>query len=176
MTLDVTVAGALSDAYLTVEQIDTLAAADLGTFAAAWSDADTEALPGGGPNRSRKEAAIRRATLDLEAVVEHVSSPYDPLVQARLFPRSIDQSVAGVAFIPSAVKRAQYVQALYLFSNADLLDAAASRRARGLSSFSEPNVSGSLSTDSSLGRYSPELEGVLKPLTGQAVIGWIVPS
>jgi hypothetical protein len=175
MVLDATVGGSLADSYLTVDEADARAAADIGTFAAAWADAATEDLPAGGPNRTRKEQALRRAVLDLEGVVEHVGALWD-LDQARLFPRSVDLDGSGDPFIPERVQRAQYLQAVYLFANIDVLEAAATRRARGLVSFSEPNVSGSLSTDARFGQLHPELVAVLKPLTESAVVGWIVPS
>lgn len=177
MVLDATVGGESADSYLTVEQADARAALDLGSFAAAWASAATEALPAGGPNRTKKEAALRRAAIDLEGVVEYVGSLYDPVTpQLRFFPRAIDLDSAGDPYIPERIFRAQYVQALYLFTNIETIEDAATRRARGLSSFSEPNISGSMATDANAGRLSPELVGILKPLVSDAVVGWIVPS
>jgi hypothetical protein len=170
MVLDATVAGASADAYLTVEDADGRASRDLGEYAAAWSSASTEA--GDGPNRRKKEAAIRRATEDVEMVASVVEMPYDD-DQARVFPRA-DDELDAEPYIVERVLKATYLQAVFLFSNAEMLDHAATRRARGLTSFSEPNVSGSLADRADYGRYAPGLERLLAPLADGAVIGIIV--
>lgn len=171
MALDATVGGLLADAYLTVADVDTRAARDLGTFAAAWVSDATEAAADG-PNRLQKEAAIRRATEEIEELADVASDPYT-IDQARIFPRSFDYDDAG-PYIPAAIGTATYRQAVYLYSNADRIDHASTRRARAMTNFSEPNVSGSLAADASYGRFAPGVERILKPLTEGSVIGVIV--
>lgn len=174
MALDATVGGALSDAYLTVANVDDRAAGDLGEFAGAWLDAVTEA-EANGPNRLKKEAAIRRATQDADEAIESVAARWDP-DQALLVPRSNDVDDVGNPIIPGAVQQAVYRQALFLFSNAETLDQAMTRRARGMTNFSEPNVSGTMAEDPMHGRYAVGFHALLKPLTNAAVVGWIVRS
>jgi hypothetical protein len=131
--LDATAGGALSDSYLTVAAADALAGADLGPEAVRWIAATTP----------EKEAALRRATRDLEAYlrtgwVRWYSG------QALLFPRAIDvHTVAGevVPMIPRTLELATYEQATYVLVNAPVMDRAATRRARELQTVSEPNTS-----------------------------------
>lgn len=168
MTLIVTPGGLTSDAYLDVAAADAMAAADLGAFASKWVAAATEASASG-TNRLRKEAALRRAAQDIDELVRSVPA-YAVSGQALLFPRNVDYS--GAYYIPAGVQRAAYRQALYLFANADVIDAAKMRQARQLSSFSEPNVSGTLA-DAGVGRFDPSLDGILQPFTVGAMVGWI---
>jgi hypothetical protein len=171
MALIVTAGGLDSDAYLDVAAADARAAADLGAYASKWVAAATE-VSLSGPNRLRKEAALRRATQDVDELVRSV-----PAVavtgQALLFPRSLDWSTGWM--IPAGIQRATYRQALYLFANADVIDAAKTRQARQLSSFTEPNVSGTIA-EPSVGRFDPSLEGILQPYTVGAMVGWIALS
>jgi hypothetical protein len=170
--IDATVAGASADSYLTVDEADALAIADLGRQARQWlaSDLDT------------KEAALKRATRDVDDFVDVVPSrwSYDAAtgapLQALLFPRGGD-ALEGVPFIPSTVVRATYEQAAYLILNADAIDAAASRRAQGLSNFANPDgTGGTLSTDPHAGRLAPRVERLLTRLSGASVIAEIVTT
>lgn len=138
MALDATVAGATADSYLTVAAADALAAADVGPEATAWLDAGA----------AEKEQALKRATREIDAEVRSdwvrysytVTSPYR---QRLRFPRSIDYTGTSpkVPFIPDDIINATYEQATYVHKNAAVLDAAAVRRAQGLRSGSEPDVS-----------------------------------
>src|SRR4051794_17191794 len=95
MALDPTVAGASSDSYLSVAAADAMAAADLGPEAEAW-------VRGSAP---QKEAALRRATRELDSYLGSRWMRYDT-AQARLFPRSVDfRGTWGtpVPFIPADI-------------------------------------------------------------------------
>jgi hypothetical protein len=170
MALIVTPGASDAESYLDVAAADAFAAGDLGAYAEGWSAAKTEASLTG-PNRLRKEAALRRASRDVDELVGLVSSPYS-LTQALVFPRSWDLE-AGVLIIPAGVRRETYRQAAYLFANAHVLDQAATRQARGLSSFGEPNVSGTISTEPNAGRFAPGLAVALQPFAGASTVGWI---
>lgn len=130
MVLDVTPGGVSADSYLSVEDADALAARDIGPEAEKWLAAGT--------TTEQKEAALRRATRDLDAYLRTGWRPFT-VGQALLFPRAIDVAAAG-AFIPSRLQRATYEQATYVLANAPILDKAAARQARQLASASEPNV------------------------------------
>lgn len=129
--IDATVAGATANSYLTVADADALAADDFGPEREWWLDAGGE----------QKELALKRATAELDDWLRSGWTRWD-LSQALLFPRSIDYSgTPAAAFIPSRIGRATYYQAAFLVRNARVLAAADVRRARGLASASEANMS-----------------------------------
>lgn len=138
MTLDATVAGALADSYLTVEDADALAEADMGPEATRWLDANTTV--------AERERALKRATREIDGYVR-TGWPKYTATQALRFPRSIDVA-SDVAYIPADITMAAYHQAAYVLRNAAVIDKANARHARGLSQFSEPNVSGSIDDES----------------------------
>lgn len=169
MPLIVTPGAVDADAYLDVATADALAAGDLGSFAAKWLAAVTEG--GTGPNRTRKEAALRRAAQDVDELTGYAGDRSSS-VQALVFPRLVDWD--GSAFvIPGGVTRAAYRQALYIFATAEVADAAKVRQARGLSSFTEPNVGGTVAADPTAGRFDPSLESLLRPYAIAGTVGWI---
>jgi len=55
--------------------------------------------------------------------------------------RVVNAALTSVPIIPGAIASATFAQAKYLNANADVLDAAATRKGRGLTSASEPNIS-----------------------------------
>ena len=169
MALIVTPGAANADAYLDVATADTLAAGDLGALAAKWVQATTEVALDGA-NRLRKEAAIRRATQDVDELVGYAGD-LSASTQALRFPRLVDWT-GSAWIIPAGIVRAAYRQAVYLFGTADVRDAAAVRRARELSNFTEPNVSGSLAEAGS-GRFDPSLEALVQPYQLAGTVGWI---
>lgn len=140
MTLDATVAGASADSYLTVAAADALAGADMGPEADRWL-AETTTV-------SDREKALKRATREIDGYVRTGWAKHAG-TQALRFPRSIDESSAGVAFIPAAMLAATYHQAAYVFANAAVIDRASARHARNLSSASEPEMSGTQADDPS---------------------------
>lgn len=166
MALDATPAGASADSYLSVATADALAGNDLGGFVDEWLAAVL----------AMKEKALKTATRMIDAyIVGDDLSPYAD-TQSLLFPRSWDTSTAGAPIIPKRLAFATYEQAKHLIANAEQLEAAATRRARGLTSFSEPNVSGSISENPDLGRISQQAIDYLAgyaPGAGSAVVGWI---
>ena len=129
MAIDSTVAGAAADSYLSVADADALAADDYGPEREWWKDAGLE----------QKELALKRATDELDDAIRSGWTRYS-LTQSLLFPRSIDVR-ATVAFIPDRLRRATYYQAAFLLRGARVIAAADMRRARGLQSASEPNMS-----------------------------------
>ena len=154
MALDSTVGGAQAESYLSVAEADTLAGLSLSSFAAAWTNAQL----------AKKENALRVATRDVEVRVGAVDRWSD--AQALYFPRAVD--VAGtpaIPFIPSLVRQATYEQAAFLLANQKVLDHAATRRARGMFSFTEDDgPSGTLAIDPTVGRLSPEAERLMQAL------------
>ena len=164
MAIDVTPGGAAADAYVSVAVADAYAAADLGRYATAWAAADNDT----------KERALKRAARDIDGAVGSSIDRWDA-DQALAFPRLLDTDGDGLPIIPRIVERAAIEQAMYVLVNADVLDDAATRRARGMSNWSEPNVSGSLADDPNEGRLSPNAQRLLSGVEygGGAVIGWI---
>ena len=155
MALDATVAGASANSYLTVAEADALAQADLGPQADRWLHAST--------TTAAKEKALQRATRELDAYVERLGVGRYSTDQSLLFPRSID--VSGdpeVPFLPTTIRQAAYEQAAFVLSNALALDEAASRRAKGWFSYSNPDgTGGSLAADPLFGRLAPSVQGLL---------------
>lgn len=167
MALDATVAGSSASSYLTVGEADGFAVSDLGTNAQKWREAHPET----------KEAALIRATAEIDEFVGRVARSY-ATTQALLFPRW-DDLIPGTStpFLPVRLKRAVYLQAAYLIANADLIDGAASRRSRGLVNFANPDgTSGQVADDGSFGRLSPRAETIMGEFVEGAVIGTIVTT
>ena len=138
-----------ANAYITLAEADAYAENDLGHDAEAWvaeSDDDVRAR------------AIIRATDDIRAYQTAVGLPY-AADQALLYPRGIDVvPILLTPFIQANVKRATYEQAKYVLQNADTIDEAGTRRARGLISFSDDDGSGTvLAMDPSWGLFSPRM-------------------
>lgn len=156
MALVTTVASASADSYLTVEQADALAERRLGREAESWLSASI----------TDKEKALRQAAVDIDGLVRNAAR-YSTL-QALLFPRTVDLDADDLPIIPGRVSQAQYEQAAYLIHNANLISDAATRRARGMFSFSEDNVSGSISVDASVGLISPRAEQLLAGITSRS--------
>ena len=155
MALDATVAGASANSYLTVEDADALARADLGPQADRWLHPST--------TLADKEKALQRATREIDAYVDRLGvAPYSA-DQALLFPRETD--VAGdplAPFLPRSIKQAAYEQATYVLTNAPALDEAAGRRAKGWFSYSNPDgTGGSLAADPLFGRLAPSVQSLL---------------
>lgn len=152
VVIDATVAGAAANAYITLAESEAYAEGDLGHDAVAWiAAADDD-----------KAKAIIRATDDIRGYQTTVGDPYST-AQALLYPRAIDIVAATlVAYIHANVKRATYEQAKYVLQNADTIDEAGTRRARGLISFSDDDGSGSMvAVDPSFGLFSPRMVSYL---------------
>lgn len=166
MALDATVAGSAANSYLTVADADALAAADLGGNAKEWVEATVET----------KEAALIRATDEIDSTVVR-TVPYST-TQALLFPRLIDvDSIGGSPELPTRLQKATYLQASFLVKNADLLDHAATRRARGLVNFANPDgTSGQLADSPSFGNLHPRVEMMLDEFTAGSVVATIIPT
>lgn len=165
--LDTTPAGAAANAYISTEAADDLAGADVGRYAAHW-----QALA-----RDDKERAILRATRDVDAYVGYVDTGY-ATDQALLFPRWYDVDSAGQPVLPDAVVRATYEQAIYVAKVGELIDDDASRRARGLNSWTEGLTGGgTLEGEPHLGQYAPRMRRLLDGPgveRGGAVVGQII--
>ncbi len=158
MPLDATVGTASANSYLSVAAADLLAQSDLGRAPKDWLAATDD----------EKEAALTRATEEIDAHLSRVAYAYAP-TQALLFPRAEDV-VSSAAVIPLRIQRATYRQAVYLIRNASLIDDAASRRARGMLNFSNPDgTGGQVSTDGSFGRLDPTVERTLVQYEGGTV-------
>lgn len=165
MPLDVTVGGAAANSYLSVAEGDGFAASDLGRFAKAWRDATIE----------QKEAALRRAANEVDTYVGvRPDEAYYFGVQALVFPRAVDVDLLGVPTIPVRVKRAAYLQAAYLLGAADQIDDATLRRAKGFTSYANPDgTGGTLSESRNFGKLHPDVEALLGGFDEGAVTGWI---
>lgn len=135
MAIDATPAGANADSYLTVAAADALAGADLGPEVDAWLALDDQTPA----DLARKEAALKRATREIDAYLRSGWARYST-TQALRFPRSIDVADEE-PFIPVDLQRATYQQAIYINKNATILAAANRRRARNVTTASEPDVS-----------------------------------
>ena len=151
MALDATIGGEAADSYLTVAAADLLNADRLGPQAARWSVA----------SEGEKEKALKQATVDIDAIVG-VGLPWDD-DQMLKFPRAVDIDSDDLPLLPSRITRATYEQAAYLLHNAELLDDAARRRARGMFSFDDDDVSGTIALDGKLGLLAPRAEALLLP-------------
>ena len=153
MPLDATVAGASADSYLTVADADALANEDLGPQAVGWLAASVP----------MKEKALKRATREIDLFIGDLGGLRYAATQRLLFPRAIDVSgTPATPFIHRSIRSATYEQAAYVLANADKLDEAAQRRARGLFAYSNPDgTGGSVAVDPAFGRLSPDVEGLL---------------
>ena len=167
MVLDATLAGASANSYLTVAEADAEALVELGKNAKAWNEATVE----------QREAALIQATEDIDYTVGRVSATYSP-AQRLLFPRVTDLIVGtSTPELPRRIKSATFLQAAHLLRNADLMDDAASFRARGLSSFSNPDgTGGTLSDDPRAGRLHPRVDVLLDEFSAGSVVGTIVTA
>lgn len=167
MALDVTVGGPAADAYVSIAEADAFAASDLGRFAKAWTEATSE----------QKEAALRRATTEVDAYsgVTDVDAYYYG-TQRLAFPRSIDVDVNGTVVIPVNVKRASYLQAAYLILAADVIDDAALRRAKGFTSYANPDGTGGQIGSVNQGRLHPSAEALLGTIDSGVVSGRIIAT
>jgi hypothetical protein len=164
MAVITTVAGDDANSYLSVAEADTQAASELGKLPKEWLSATTEL----------KEAALIRASAEIDEYVGSALIPW-AVGQALRFPRWDDVDVDGVPLIPKRVGRATFLQAAYMLANAEILDAADAFRARGLTSFSNPDgTGGQLSDDASFGRLHGDVKRILGDVTGGVVIGTIV--
>jgi len=137
VALDATVAGASADSYLSVADADTLAGTDMGPEADKWLDAKTTTLS--------REKALKRATREIDGYIRSGWDKYSA-DQALRFPREIDEASSS-PFIPADIEVATYHQAAYVLKNAPVIDKANARHARGMSQFSESNLSGSVDED-----------------------------
>jgi hypothetical protein len=169
VALDVTVAGAAANSYLSVADADAFAASDVGPARDKWLTATLD----------EKERALIRATADIDGFVARVAHPFvvNPPYQALLFPRAEDV-LSGVAYITRAVQMGTYVQAAFLNNEgARLLEDSAKFRARGLSNFSNPDgTGGSVATNADDGVIHPRVARLLGEYTGGAIIGTIVTT
>ncbi len=157
MTLVSTVAGATANSYLTVADADGFAQdLGLGPSDAAWLVA----------SNSDKEKALIRATSEVDAYLKIAGSHWAD-GQALLFPRAIDADNTNTPFILTNVELATYAQAVHVLRNAEQLDNADSRRARGLISFSDDDGSGSvISNRDDFGTMSSRAIHYLRALKG----------
>lgn len=165
MPLDVTPGGTAADSYLSVADSLLYANNDLGSFAAGWIAADS----------ATQEKALRRATRDIDRFLGATVAGY-AIGQRLSFPRYYDvDPITGLPIIPERVQEATYLQAIYVLANADVIDQASTRRARGLMNFTEPNVSGAIAEDANFGRLSPDAAALLtgEGFEGGAIVGWI---
>lgn len=146
----------VANSYLTVAEADEIAAnRGLGPAAADWLSASD----------SDKEKALMRASSEVDAHLGTVGTRWDTL-QALLFPRYVDEAI-GLPFILPNVRLATYEQAVYVLRNAEVMDNANTRRARGLISFSDDDGSGSVvAARPDFGTMSPQALILLKQIRG----------
>lgn len=147
MTLIATPAAADANSYLAVAEADALAEVTLGAEATGWLDAE---------DVDTKERALITATRDVNA---YLRSGFDRHTdtQALRFPRSTDLDADGEPVIPTDIVHATFYQAIYLLKNHAVMAQANTRRARGLQSASEPNLSYSEDTDRTVAeRMAPQ--------------------
>lgn len=164
MAVDATIGGTTANSYLTVAAADAVAATVLGRFAEAWRAAT---IPD-------KEAALIRATQEIDLEIGRTT--YGPRItgQALLFPRWEDIDDAGAPIIPGRIVRAVYQQAAYLLVNATQIDEAASRRSKGFSSYVNPDgTGGTLANRSDYGRLHPDVAKLLGEFQQGATVAWI---
>jgi hypothetical protein len=169
MPLDVTVGGPTADAYVSITEADAFAASDLGRFAKAWLDAPVET----------KEAALRRATIEIDAYAGVPGGDaYYYGTQSLTFPRATDvDPLTGAPLVPRNVKRANYLQAAYLILAADQIDDAALRRSKGFSSYANPDgTGGTVASSASQGRLHPSAEALIGSIDAGFVTGTIIPT
>lgn len=168
MPLDTEVGGSAADAYVSIAEADAFAASDLGRFADAWRTATVE----------KKEAALRRATVEVDAYAAvPAAEAYFYGVQSLAFPRSFDvDPLTGVPLIPGGVKRASYMQAAYLLLAADTIDDAMLRRAKGFSSYANPDGTGGTIGDANQGLLHPSAAALMGAIESGVVSARIIPT
>lgn len=140
MAFDSTVAGDSANSYLSVADADALASASVGPFATTWLAVGT--------TQQAKEQALQQATREVNAYLRSSGIARYSATQALLYPRSVDV-LSNTPFIPDPVRFATFAQAKFLNANAAVIDAAETRRERGIQSGSEPNVTWSLASEAS---------------------------
>ena len=134
MVLDPTPGGVDSDAYISLDEAESLAADDMGPEASRWKKPESD--------DAERERAIKRATVELDAYLRSSHPPYNP-GQALRFPRSdVDVDAQGEPMIPATLRRATYHQAAYTLLNSKVIDGANARGARGQSQYSDAGASG----------------------------------
>jgi Putative DnaT-like ssDNA binding protein len=143
MTIDAVPGSPTANSYLTVADADAIVAAQgLGRAAEAWTAAiETD-----------KEKALVRATSEIDAHIGVAGTAWS-IGQPLLFPRYTDVT-AGVPYIIPNVELATFHQAVHVLHNANQIDDADTRRARGLISFSDDDASGTNSTRPEYGMMS----------------------
>lgn len=160
MALDATPGGLASNSYLTVADANAIATElGVGEDGTAW-------LAASSPD---KERALLRATTEIDSYVGGVGLRWEPL-QALLFPRASDLDFMDAAYIVRDVELATYWQAVHVLRNADVIDRANARRAKGMISFSDDDGSGSMmSVKPEFGLMSAQALAHLRKLrTGRA--------
>lgn len=164
MPLDVTPGGSASDSYLSLADALAYATSDLGLYADGWQAADN----------ATREKALRRATRDIDRYVGSTVEPYAD-GQKLAFPRWEDVDATGLPIIVPRLQEATYQQAAYVLHNSEVIDQASTRRARGLTNFTEPNVSGQVADSATYGKLAPEVEALLtgEGFEGGAIVGFI---
>jgi hypothetical protein len=155
MMLDATIAGDTANSYLTLEEAAALAAVDLGRDAAAWRDADDEAL----------EAALIQATLDVDAYGTGQAEVQYDVDQALRYPRAVDV-LDDEPILPRLLKQATYEQAKYRLYLADAIVDARARRARGYASFSGDDGAATMSLHPEIERWSDAARKYLDVVLG----------
>lgn len=120
MTLVANPSDPVSNSYLDVSNASALAAEDLGPEAESWLKSSEEV----------QEAALLRATREVDAFVATGWEPYHGIEQLLVFPRSIDRGIDLSPLYPRKVILATYQQALYLLKNKDALASMNAHRAR----------------------------------------------
>lgn len=161
MSLVVTPASATANSYLTVAEADEIAEQEtLGRDAESWLKSTA----------SDKERALRRATREVDAFIVTSGTTYAS-DQALLFPRVADLDANDAPTIIPNVRLATFYQAMYVLHNANVISDADSRRARGLTSFSDDDGSGSINTEPQrLSTMARGYLGSLKSGAGRASI------
>ena len=101
------------------------------------------------PLPPRSKVALKRATREIDEYI-HSGYPRHSATQALQFPRAtVDVDSLGAPYIPAAIRHGTYYQAIYLLSNAAVIDRANTRQARNVSQASEPNTSYTAADDPS---------------------------
>jgi hypothetical protein len=149
--LNATPGAADANSYLTVDEADAIAnERGLGRAASAWLSADD----------ATKEKALIRASSEIDAYMVTTATRWAS-DQALLFPRYADADAMNVPYIIPNVRMATFEQAAHVNANADKIDDADTRRARGLISFSDDDASGSVAR-SGFGLLSSRAEAYMK--------------
>jgi len=167
MAFDATVGGTAATSYLTVADADERATADIGPEADGWLKAATPI----------KEAALQRATRELDGYLRPGGYAYSEGVQRLLFPRFDDLDAVGVLVLPFGILQATYHQAAYVIANHRVIDAANARRAQAGGPATDPDTSYAVSEDGGPSILSPRAIYYLaayQRTTGGATISSVV--